>query len=92
MWLLDEPTSNLDQATEARLIQSLKARMTPERTLVLVTHRMQLLSLTDRLLVMSNGKIVMDGPTVQVLAKLRGDAQQAKPMQQPAPVKLAQGA
>jgi hypothetical protein len=34
----------------------------------------------------------MDGPTVQVLAKLRGDAQQAQPVQQPAPVKLAQGA
>ncbi|NJC05709.1 ATP-binding cassette subfamily C protein LapB [Sphingomonas kaistensis] len=94
MWLLDEPTSNLDQATEARLIQSIKARMTPDRTLVLVTHRMQLLSLTDRLLVMGNGKIVMDGPTGQVLAKLRGDSQGTPPSPPapPAPVKLAQGA
>jgi ATP-binding cassette subfamily C protein LapB len=85
MWLLDEPTSNLDQTTEARLIQSLQARMTPERTLVLVTHRMQLLSMTQRLLVMSGGKIVMDGPTREVLEKLRGTPQ-------PTPVKLAQGA
>ena len=91
LWLLDEPTSNLDQATEARLIQSLKTRMTPERTLVLVTHRMQLLSLTERLLVMSNGKIMMDGPTPQVLAKLRENAQPAQ-APQGTPVKLAQGA
>lgn len=95
MWLLDEPTSNLDQVTEARLIESLKARMTPERTLVLVTHRMQLLSLTNRLLVMSGGKIVMDGPTRDVLAKLRTPAQPPAPPAppaQPAPVKLASGA
>jgi ATP-binding cassette subfamily C protein LapB len=94
MWLLDEPTSNLDQATEARLIQSLQSRMTPERTLVLVTHRMQLLSMTDRLLVMANGKIVMDGPTREVLTKLRGPAPAPAPAAAPgpAPVKLAQGA
>lgn len=95
MWLLDEPTSNLDQASEARLIQSLQARMTAERTLILVTHRMQLLSLTNRLIVMNNGKIAMDGPTGAVLAKLRGgDAQPAQAGQAtaPAPVKLAQGA
>ena len=97
MWLLDEPTSNLDQATEARLIHSLRSRMTPERTLVLVTHRMQLLTLTDRLIVMANGKIMMDGPTNQVLAKLRESSQQQvqQPAQPaaPAPVKLAtQGA
>jgi ATP-binding cassette subfamily C protein LapB len=68
--------------------------LTADRTLVLVTHRMQLLSLTERLLVMNNGKIVMDGPTGAVLAKLRGDAQGAQPAQPvaPAPVKLAQGA
>ncbi|WP_426266872.1 ATP-binding cassette domain-containing protein [Sphingomonas sp. LHG3443-2] len=96
MWLLDEPTSNLDQATEARLIQSLRSRMTPERTLVLVTHRMQLLTLTTRLIVMAGGKIMMDGPTNQVLAKLRENSQQQvqQPAQpaSPAPVKLAQGA
>lgn len=96
MWLLDEPTSNLDQATEARLIHSLRTRMTPERTLVLVTHRMQLLTLTDRLIVMAGGKIMLDGPTNQVLAKLRensqGQAPQPAQPASPAPVKLAQGA
>lgn len=84
MWLLDEPTSNLDQAAEARLIQSLQSRMTPDKTLVLVTHRMQLLSLTERLIVMANGRIALDGPTREVLAKLRGNTT-------PPPVKLAKG-
>lgn len=82
VWLLDEPTSNLDQAAEARLMQTLRSRMTEDKTLVLVTHRMQLLSLTQRLIVMANGRIALDGPTQEVLAKLRGNAQ-------PAPVKLA---
>jgi ATP-binding cassette subfamily C protein LapB len=85
MWLLDEPTSNLDQAAESRLIQSLKSRMTPDKTLILVTHRMQLLSLTQRLIVMNNGRIALDGPTGEVLAKLRGPAAAA-------PQKIAQGA
>lgn len=85
IWLLDEPTSNLDQAAEVRLMQTLQSRMTADKTLVLVTHRMQLLSLTQRLIVMANGRIVMDGPTREVLTKLRGN-------NQPAPVKLAQGA
>lgn len=84
VWLLDEPTSNLDQAAEVRLLQSLKTRMTAEKTLVLVTHRMQLLALTERLIVMGNGRIVMDGPTNAVLEKLRTNTP-------PTPVKLAAG-
>ena len=99
MWLLDEPSSNLDQVTEARLMQSLGARMSPGRTLVLVTHRMQLLALTQRLIVMAAGKIVLDGPTREVLAKLRETGQPQSPPQpppqpqpQPAPVKLVTGA
>ncbi|GAA4003305.1 ATP-binding cassette domain-containing protein [Sphingomonas humi] len=95
LWLLDEPTSNLDQATEARLVQSLRRRISPENTLILVTHRMNLLTLTNRLIVMNNGRIVMDGPTQAVLAKLR-EAQQptqpTPPQPQPSPVKLATGA
>jgi ATP-binding cassette subfamily C protein LapB len=59
--------------------------MTPDKTLILVTHRMQLLSLTQRLIVMNNGRIALDGPTGEVLAKLRGPAA-------PAPQKIAQGA
>lgn len=85
LWLLDEPTSNLDQTTELRLLNALKARLKQGKTLVLVTHRTQLLSLTDRLIVMSSGRIALDGPTEAVLAKLRSQ-------NGPQPVKLAGGA
>lgn len=77
VWLLDEPTSNLDQATEVKLLQTLAERVVGNNTLILVTHRMQLLNLTRRLIVMSGGKIMMDGPTAQVLERLKAEG--AKP-------------
>ena len=71
IWLLDEPTSNLDQATEVRLLESLAQRINGNKTLILVTHRMQLLRLTKRLIVMGAGKILMDGPTNEVFERLK---------------------
>ena len=71
VWLLDEPTSNLDQQTEGNLLKTLAELFGSEATVVLVTHRMNLLALTSKLLVMANGKPVMMGPTQQVLEKLK---------------------
>ena len=68
--LLDEPTSNLDPQTEARVLAALQAQLRPEDTLVMVTHQMQLLGLVQRVLVMVNGRIVLDGPTKDVVARL----------------------
>jgi ATP-binding cassette subfamily C protein LapB len=42
--------------------------------MVLVTHKMQLLALVQRVLVMANGRIVMDGPTKDVAARLTQSA------------------
>lgn len=74
LWLLDEPTANLDQATEARALEGLRRRLTPGRTLVLVTHRMPLLALTDRVIVLQNGKVALDGPTASIVAQLQSAA------------------
>lgn len=71
VWLLDEPTASLDQTSEARVLDAVRSRLGRQRTLVLVTHRMQLLSLVDRVVVMSQGRIVKDGPVEEVLAALR---------------------
>lgn len=71
IWLLDEPTANLDRATEARVLDALKGAINEDSTLVLVTHRLQLLSLVDRVLVMANGQVVLDGSPKDVLAKLQ---------------------
>jgi ATP-binding cassette subfamily C protein LapB len=66
--LLDEPSSMMDPATEQRLIAQLRAL--PDTTLLLVTHRMAMLPLVDRLVVMDRGRIVADGPRDQVLRAL----------------------
>ena len=63
--ILDEPTSFMDNAAEARL----KARLAEQlagRTLLLITHRASLLSLVDRLIVLDAGRLVADGPREEV--------------------------
>ena len=69
--LLDEPTSNLDVETEVQVLRAIHERIAADTTLLLVTHKLQLLGLTQRLLVVANGQIVMDGPTKEVLARLQ---------------------
>ena len=68
--LFDEPSSNMDNQSEVQLRKHLKP-VCESRTVVLITHRMALLALVDRLMVIDNGKIVADGPKDQVIAALR---------------------
>lgn len=68
--LLDEPSSNMDNQSEVQLRKHLKP-ICESRTVVLITHRMALLQLVDRLMVVDNGKIVADGPKEQVITALR---------------------
>ena len=72
MLLLDEPSSMFDPATEQRLIARL--RTLQDTTIVLVTHRMAMLALVDRLIVFDKGRIVADGPRDEVMRVLNGQA------------------
>ncbi|MFA9440211.1 type I secretion system permease/ATPase [Uliginosibacterium sp. sgz301328] len=67
--LLDEPTSNFDDGSEQHVIESLKKWMGP-RTLVVATHRMSILALVDRIIVLDGGRVVMDGPKDKVIGAL----------------------
>lgn len=67
---LDEPTSNMDNASEQMIKNRLKAVM-GNKTLVLITHRLSMLELVDRLIVMEGGRIIADGPKNEVLRRLR---------------------
>ncbi len=58
--LLDEPTSNLDLASEALVTAAMHAVMR-DRTTVLVAHRLQTAATADRILVIDAGRIVEDG-------------------------------
>lgn len=66
--LLDEPSSMIDPATEQKLISRLRGLK--DSTIIVVTHRMAMLALIDRLVVMDQGRIVADGPRDEVLKAL----------------------
>lgn len=68
--IMDEPTSSMDNTTEARFKVRMQRVFEHERTLLLITHRGSMLSLVNRLIVMDGGKIVADGPKEQVIDAL----------------------
>ena len=60
-YLMDEPTSMMDQNGEAALIARLKLAMA-DKTVVVITHRTSMLDLVDRVIVIDQGRVVADGP------------------------------
>ncbi|RMV47257.1 Type I secretion system ATPase, AprD/PrtD [Pseudomonas syringae pv. helianthi] len=81
--VLDEPNSNLDTAGEAALTEAIGQLKARGCTVVLVTHRTPSLTQTDRLLVLSEGRMQAFGPTAQVLQALSGQAPPAQPAASP---------
>ncbi|MBU1643081.1 ATP-binding cassette domain-containing protein, partial [bacterium] len=69
--LMDEPSNAMDQTTESQLIGRLKEEF-KEKTLILVTQKFTVLDLTERVMVMHYGKLIMDGPKQKVIAQLQG--------------------
>lgn len=80
--LLDEPTAAIDDIAEKQLIDHLKGWL-GHRTLVVATHRRAVLELVDRIIVMNEGKVVMDGPRDQVLNQSAGQQKQIKQGEDP---------
>jgi ATP-binding cassette subfamily C protein LapB len=70
IWLLDEPTASMDQSLELHVRELLHRKITPSQTLVLVTHKPEMLVLVDRIIVIVNQQIFLDGPKDKVLAAL----------------------
>jgi len=68
--VLDEPTSNMDNQTEQSIRQQL-SELVQDKTFVLITHKLSMLELVDRVIVLDKGKIVADGPKLDVLDALR---------------------
>lgn len=69
--VMDEPTNAMDQLSETRLIANLKEYVR-DKTAIFITQKNTLLDLVDRVIVMHEGKIYLDGPKHEVLAKLSG--------------------
>lgn len=69
--ILDEPTNSMDNTTEA-IIRKRLFDYSRDKTLILVTHKAPMLTLVERLIVVDEGRIVMDGPKEKVLQALQG--------------------
>ncbi len=67
--LLDEPTNSVDNVMESKIKENL-AKNLVGKTTILITHKSTILSLVDRLIILDNGKLVIDGKRDEVLRKL----------------------
>ncbi|MEX0373538.1 type I secretion system permease/ATPase [Spiribacter roseus] len=68
MLVFDEFTSAMDVQTEQKLLERL-AEAVAGSTLVVITHRTNLLGLVDRVIVLDEGKVVSDGPKEALLRR-----------------------
>ena len=85
--VLDEPNANLDEAGEAALLAAVRDMKERGTTVFLITHRTNIIGVTDLLLVLKDGSISLFGPTQEVLASLRKAAPPAAGL--PGPVAMA---
>ena len=72
--VFDEPTSAVDSNTESRLLTNLRKEF-EGRTLILITHRSSMLALVDRVLLLSRGRVVMNGTPDEISAKITNIAE-----------------
>ncbi len=72
--VLDEPNANLDDAGEAALIATLRYLKANGKTVFLITHRMNIISAVDRILLLTDGQIQRYGPRQEVIAALQPPA------------------
>jgi len=73
VFLMDEPTNAMDQTTELNLMSNLKTEFQNE-TFVLITQKLGLLDLVDRVIVMHRSKVLLDGKKEDVIKQLGGGA------------------
>jgi putative ABC transport system ATP-binding protein len=60
--LADEPTGELDFQTGTRILELLQSQVTDDRAVILVTHNREIARAADRVLELSGGRVVNDGP------------------------------
>jgi ATP-binding cassette subfamily C protein LapB len=71
--LLDEPTASIDPGSERRLFLHLK-EIVKGKTILLVTHKGEILGLAEKIILMDHGRIVAAGPRDEIIQKLQAGA------------------
>jgi ATP-binding cassette subfamily C protein len=79
--LLDEPNAHLDATGEGQLIETLLALKGRKAGVIIVAHRMGVLSAADKILVLRDGQIEAFGARDEIIARLGGTA--ATPIEAP---------
>lgn len=69
--LLDEPTASMDEAQERRCLKIISECLITKKTLIVASHKASLLSLVDRLIVISDNKIILDGKKEIIIQELK---------------------
>ena len=69
--MLDEPTNSMDRQTEKMFIDKMES-IVKNKTLIVVTHKTSLLKLVDRVIIVENGQIIVDGPKDEVFTTKAG--------------------
>ena len=69
--LMDEPSNAMDQLTESKLLENMQQALRGKTSLI-VTQKMNLLNIVQRIIVMNEGKILIDAPKEEALRKLQG--------------------
>ena len=73
IWMFDEPTNAMDQTSESIVLRNLNKKIA-DKTLLLVTQKMNMIDLVDRIIVINFGEKVLDGPKDEVIKQLNGSA------------------
>lgn len=66
--LLDEPTEGLDAETEQQIL-ALLHEVAKDKTMIMVTHRLQGLQQFDKICIMDSGRIIEQGNHVELISK-----------------------
>lgn len=82
--VLDEPNSNLDEAGEQALVNALLQQKEAGNTVIVITHKTNVIGITDSLIVMRDGAIAAAGPTAEVLKAI--SSKQTTPQKQVASI------
>lgn len=83
--VLDEPNANLDDQGEAALFRTVQELKNKGKTVFLITHRPAAVAVADRILILNDGRVQMDGPRDAVIAALRAQQTPPQPPAAPAP-------
>lgn len=79
MIVLDEPNASLDEAGDQALLETLRRLKRENRTVFIISHRMNVLELVDQVMVLVSGTIKVFGPRDEVLQAARRTRQLASP-------------